>query len=122
MSNKHLRTFFGKKSKVPGSNLDLVHDCCNVVVHGGEHACNKVFLAVEGAYDKMTAMLGNGRRKYNVKNTGLPSVFIHPSNLGGNCKTTRMSYYSKRSLLFLYFPVGNSVCQLLPFFTTQFIP
>ena len=70
MSNKHLRTFFGKKSKVPGSNLDLVLDCCNVVVHVREHACNKVFLAVEGAYDEMTAMLGNGRRKYNVKIPG----------------------------------------------------
>ena len=46
------------------------------------------------------------------KNAELPSVFIHPSNLGGNCKTTLVSFHRKRSLLFLYFPVGNSVCQL----------
>ena len=46
------------------------------------------------------------------KNAGLPSIFIHPSNLGGKCKTTLVSFHRKRSLLFLYFPVGNSVCQL----------
>ena len=53
------------------------------------------------------------------KNTGLPSVFIHPSSLGGNCKTTLMSSHRKRSLLFLYFPVGNSVCQLFAQFISR---
>ena len=62
------------------------------------------------------------------KNAWLPSVFIHPSNLGGNCKTTLVSSHRKRSLLFIYFPVGNLVCQLfarfisrIPFYTTQLI-
>ena len=55
------------------------------------------------------------------KNTGLPSVFIHPSNLGGNCKTTLVSSHRKRSLLFLYFPVGNSVCQLFTRFISRIL-
>ena len=53
------------------------------------------------------------------KNTGLLSVFIHPSNFGGNCKTTLVSSHRKRSLLFLYFPVGNSVCQLFALFISR---
>ena len=53
------------------------------------------------------------------KNAGLPSVFIHPSNLGGNCKTTLVSSHRKRSLLFLYFPVGNLVCQLFARFISR---
>ena len=67
----------------------------------------------------MTAMLGNGRRKVKHKNDGLPSLFIHPSNLGGNCKTTLVSSHRKRSLLFLYFPVRNSVCQLFARFISR---
>ena len=53
------------------------------------------------------------------KNARLPSVFIHPSNLGGNCKTTLVSSHRKRSLLFLYFPVGNLVCQLFARFISR---
>ena len=48
------------------------------------------------------------------KNTGLTSVFTHPLSLGGNCKTALVS-----SLLFLYFPVGNSVCQLFARFISK---
>ena len=53
------------------------------------------------------------------KNARLPSVFIHPSNLGGNCKTTLVSSHRKRSLLFLYFPIGNLVCQLFARFISR---
>ena len=43
------------------------------------------------------------------KNAGLPSVFIHPSSLDGNCKTTLVSSHRKRRCYSFIFLFGNSV-------------
>ena len=40
-------------------------------------------------------------------NAGLPSVFIHPSSLGGNCKHTLLSSHRKRRYYSFIFLLGN---------------
>ena len=43
------------------------------------------------------------------KNARLPSVFIHPSSLGGNCRTTLVSSHRKCRCYSFIFLFGNSV-------------
>ena len=56
------------------------------------------------------------------KNAGLPSVFIHPSSLGGNCETTLVSSHRKRRCYSFIFLFGNSVLSIFRavYFTNTF--
>ena len=57
----------------------------------------------------MTAELGKRQPEVKHKNAGLPSVFIHPSSFGGNCRTTPVSSHRKRRCYSFIFLFGNSV-------------